>query len=141
MDEWIAPSEAEREEMRRADEAVAQARPGEEGRRHPRVNLAANVTSESEDNFFMGLSENISEGGVFVASFSPPARGEKVKLRLTVEGHGEVVVSGVVRWLRVDGDGQETGCGVEFEALTAEQEAALRDLLASVHREPLLSAF
>ena len=61
----------------------------------------------------MGLSENISSGGVFIASECPPSLGEEVQLVVGPEAR-PIQVNGVVRWLRVDEDGNPTGCGVQF---------------------------
>ena len=103
--------------------------------------IHANVTAESQDNFFSGIAENISQGGVFVSSFSPPPVGEPVRLKLSVDGAGELVISGRVRWLRTEEDGTETGCGVQFEGMPAAQRERLMSLVSTLRREPLLSNF
>jgi len=117
------------------------ARQGAPGRRAPRICIRANVTAESQDNFFSGITENISTGGVFVSSYSPPAVGERVRLKLSVDGSGDLVVTGQVRWLRTTDDGTETGCGVEFDRLEPAQQERLKSLVSTLSREPLLSGF
>ena len=37
-------------------------------RRYPRHDVELEVTMESESNFYMGLTENLSEGGIFIAT-------------------------------------------------------------------------
>ena len=37
-----------------------------------RIKLEAKVTLRSQTNFFVGFSENISEGGIFISTESPP---------------------------------------------------------------------
>jgi uncharacterized protein (TIGR02266 family) len=103
--------------------------------------IHANVTAESQDNFFSGIAENISQGGVFVSSFSPPPVGETVRLKLSVDGAGELVISGRVRWLRTEEDGTEIGCGVQFEGMAAAQKDRLMSLVSTLRRTPLLSNF
>lgn len=141
MTKWVPPSLSEREEMMRADEAVRIAREREAKRTAQRISLHARVSATSEDNFFAGMSENISEGGVFVASYSPPAVGETVTLDVEIGSGTRLRVSGVVRWLRYDHDGNETGCGVEFEGLSAEDRRKVARLVQELRREPLLAGF
>ena len=138
MGKWVKPSNREEAEMRQAAEVVEAARQRDEDRRgHTRLALNANVSLESNSNFFAGFTENISEGGVFVSTLSPPSEGETVVLKIKVAGAGEVAVPGVVRWLRTGEDGHYTGCGVQFEHLTEQAKHALDHLVKSLGREPL----
>ena len=91
MDQWTLPSPSERQEMMAAEGTREQARRVEELRSSPRICIHANVTAQSQDNFFSGIAENISEGGVFVSSYSPPQVGERVRLKLSVDGTGELI--------------------------------------------------
>ena len=141
MEQWIAPTPEQNAEIRRAEAAVRTAKERYSGRRLPRVVLHARVTAQSEDNFFSGLTENISEGGVFVSTFSPPGVGESIRLKLAVDGANELAVEGIVRWHRYDDAGDVTGCGVQFSALTAEQAQRVRTLMVAIPREPLLTDF
>jgi uncharacterized protein (TIGR02266 family) len=120
-----------------ADQARADAQSSEEMRAAPRVNLKVNVSLRTEDNFFQGFSENLSEGGVFIATMAPPAVGTEVNLNLGVGDDEQVSVSGAVRWLRVNGDGEVTGCGVQFTDLTTQGERAINLLLAQSEKDPL----
>lgn len=139
MSKWIRPTREELEEMRRADEAVARAQAElDDQRRSLRLGLHANVTAESETNFFTGFTENISEGGVFISTFSPPPIGEEIALRLTIRGESELIVQGCVRWHRCDEQGQPVGCGVQFIDLQPRQVAVLGAMLRQAAREPLL---
>jgi len=107
-------------------------------RRQKRVTLHAAVSVRSETNFFMGFSENISEGGVFVATLSPPPRGSRIDLAVTVNEGDVMMVTGEVAWIREDGQGHATGCGVRFLDVTPKQSAALRQLVTRADQEPLL---
>jgi len=138
-EKWTAPSADEAEEIRAADQAQQQAdaRSVEEMRAAYRFNLQVDVSLRSEDNFFQGFSENISEGGVFIATLAPPATGTVVNLTLTVGDDESVGVQGVVRWIRVNSDGDATGCGVQFTNLSTQAERAISLLLAQSEKDPL----
>ena len=142
MSKWVRPSADEVDEMRRAEEVQSAARAREaETRRHVRLAMHANVTMQSETNFVAGLSENISEGGIFVSTFSPPNIGERVALKITVDGGGSVMVEGVVRWLRHDDTGGFSGCGIQFMDLSPQASKAIDGLVTRLPREPLLGDF
>jgi uncharacterized protein (TIGR02266 family) len=142
MSKWVAPTPEEQAEMRAAVAAEQRALDEEEENRRKSLRLAlhANVTMRSETNFFSAMTENISDGGVFVATLSPPDIGEKVKLQISVEGEGGIVVSGIVRWLRTSEDGY-SGCGIQFENLSPEGKKAVDTLVESIQRDPLLADF
>ena len=78
MSDWVQPTLEEQEEMRKAEEAEREQRErlAQERRTSMRMKLHAKVTLASESNFFMGLTENVSEGGIFVSTLSPPEMGE-----------------------------------------------------------------
>lgn len=135
-DKWTSPSEHEIREMREADQAVEQDKQLD-GRRYPRLKLHARITLKSDTNFFMGFSENISQGGVFVSTMSPPEVGEFIELVLKVGDAEPIQVRGVVRWVRLDPDGTTSGCGVQFVDLTEQTERELKRLVDRLKREPL----
>ncbi len=85
----------------------------------------------------MGLSENISSGGVFIASECPPSLGEEVQLVVGPEAR-PIQVNGVVRWLRVDEDGNPTGCGVQFIRLDDARKTTIAAFLRDAPNDPLL---
>ncbi len=94
--------------------------PGKEHlRAHQRIELGVEVSISSENNFYAGITDNISEGGVFVATYTPPPKGSEIELNLSLPGSPPFLVKGIVRWIRdVDeanvGDGTPAGCGVQF---------------------------
>ena len=136
---WTAPSADEAEEMRLAEAAQerADARSSEDMRAAPRVNLRVDVSLSTEDNFFQGFSENLSEGGVFISTLAPPAIATEVNLSLSVGDDEHVDVRGVVRWIRVDENGEATGCGVQFTDLSTQGERAISLLVAQSEKDPL----
>ncbi|HXU70300.1 MAG TPA: TIGR02266 family protein [Polyangia bacterium] len=88
----------------------------DEQRLAPRVPLQVEVTLESEHNFFSGVADNISEGGLFVATTNPPEVGSEVGFELVLGGE-RFLVMGVVRWVRDEraaSSGAPAGCGVKW---------------------------
>ena len=89
---------------------------GEEQRQAPRVPLVVEVTLESEHNFFAGVANNVSEGGIFVAMNHPPAVGSEVGFELLLGGE-RFLVMGVVCWVRDERAASQdapAGCGVKW---------------------------
>jgi uncharacterized protein (TIGR02266 family) len=70
-------------------------------RAHQRVGIQVEVTLESEHNFYTGLSSNVSEGGLFVATHTPPPIGTRLTVRFVLAGSAEPIDAvGEVRWVR-----------------------------------------
>lgn len=106
-------------------------------RRHtPRTRLAVDVSLYSETHFFAGLSEDIGEGGLFVATHASVPRGSHVDLVFTLPTSHEVRVRGIVRWTRGVDCETSPGIGIQFEALSSHDAAAVRAFLR--HRPPLV---
>lgn len=91
----------------------------EEERTHPRVHIEVDVTARSDDTFWVGVTENISEGGLFVATSCPWPEETICQLTLALDDGGPAVsVNGRVTWIREDrGDGLTPGMGVSFVEL------------------------
>jgi uncharacterized protein (TIGR02266 family) len=90
-----------------------------EHRRAERVPLEVEVTLESDHNFFTGVTSNISDGGIFVATPHPPPVGSEVGFELLLGGE-RFLIMGTVCWLRDEraaSPGAPAGCGVRFGAL------------------------
>jgi uncharacterized protein (TIGR02266 family) len=101
-----------------------------------REKLEANVGATTESNFFVGFSGEISEGGVFIATYATFPLGTPVEVLVTLPGGYESTFPGTVRFVRDPMDMEsEPGVGVRFEKLTAEQ----RDLvLRFIRKRPPL---
>jgi uncharacterized protein (TIGR02266 family) len=111
--------------------------PRQDLRASQRFLLEALVTFESETNFFAGFSENIAEGGIFVATSEPPEVGARVRVRVCVNEQS-VVAIGDVRWHRTGDDGSATGCGVRFLALDDRSRDLLQGMVSRAGQAPLL---
>lgn len=107
-------------------------------RRYSRYAVELEVSMSSDHNFYAGFAENLSEGGVFVATHSLKAVGSVVELSIHLPGaDAPVRMRGEVRWVREYRDGSEVppGIGIRFLELGAEAVQAIGAFLS--HREPL----
>lgn len=94
----------------------------------PREQLEANVGATTESNFYVGFSGDISEGGVFVATYNTLPLGAPVDVLVTLPGGYEKTLPGSVKFVRdpMDMD-SEPGIGVGFDKVEGEaRELILR---------------
>ncbi|HEX7479073.1 MAG TPA: TIGR02266 family protein [Polyangiales bacterium] len=100
-------------------EASALAAPAQ--RRAPRVDLNVEIGIDDYTNFYVGFTENVSEGGLFLATYQLRPVGTEVALTFVLPDEHAVSVQGVVRWVRDlrDGASADTppGLGIEFVRL------------------------
>jgi uncharacterized protein (TIGR02266 family) len=109
-----------------------------ERRASPRRTLVTGVGFASDSNFYMGFSEDISEGGLFVATVMLQPLGARIELTFTLPNDEEVTVTGVVRWVRDPrNDSQDCapGMGIQFESLPANALESIREFVDL--REPI----
>ena len=101
-----------------------------------RFDLEVKVDLESDHNFYTGLTQNISAGGVFIATHHIRRIGDRITLKFTLPGSEKTIdVETEVRWIRentalhkVEGD---VGMGVRFINLSPEASAAINGFLES----------
>jgi uncharacterized protein (TIGR02266 family) len=101
-------------------------------RAHERAPMRIDVTVEGDHNFFNGFSENISEGGLFVATHSLKETGSAISLEFSLPGRAEPVrCRGEVRWVRIYSESSDSppGMGVKFLDLTDEDAAFIHDFV------------
>lgn len=117
----------------------------EDRRRDARYALSLAITMKGDNNFYAGLSEDISEGGVFIATFHLLRIGTPVVLSFTLPNADEpLTASGTVQWVRgpdataacenIFGAGRELpgvmpGIGVRFHDLDATTRRTIRDFM------------
>ena len=116
---WISPSES----CPRLDSGVRQ-----------RVAIEVTASQESESHFFVDLTGNLSQGGLFVATWRRLPVGTAVDLAISLP-HGALSLRGRVRWVRDLAEGVVPGLGVVFEGLSDEQLARIEEFCAQ--RAPL----
>lgn len=112
---------------------------GSDKRRHLRVKLVVEVGVGTQNKFWNGLTENISEGGLFVVTESPFEVGDEITVNLELKGRkGAQAVQCVVCWLREFPDGGLLpGMGLRFTDLSPEQAAAIKKYIETQDLEVL----
>lgn len=116
--------------------------PAGDRRLHARYELKLAITMQGENNFYTGLSENISEGGVFIATTHLLPIGTPVVLSFTLPtSDTPLSLFGTVQWVRgpdatakshqIFGLGREVygampGIGVQFHGVDLEPLRAIR---------------
>jgi uncharacterized protein (TIGR02266 family) len=107
-------------------------------RAHVRHDVELDVSLESESNFYMGLTENLSEGGLFIATHLVKPLGTQIDVSFKLPQMAEPIKAmGVVRWVREYSETSDSmpGMGVRFERIGPEQVEQIRQFLAA--RAPL----
>jgi uncharacterized protein (TIGR02266 family) len=115
---------------------------GEARRVHSRqdveLEVSLEVSLESESNFYLGLTENLSEGGLFIATHLVRPLGTEIEVSFKLPHVAEPTKAiGIVRWTREYSETSDTspGMGVRFERISPEQVEQIREFLAA--RAPL----
>jgi uncharacterized protein (TIGR02266 family) len=107
-------------------------------RRFERLGAELEVSLSSDSNFYVGFTENLSEGGLFVATYFTRPLGSKVEITVRIPGRAAaLVLRGTVRWVRdysPTSDGYP-GMGIQFDSLSASDQADVAAFLAT--RDPL----
>ena len=101
-----------------------------------RFDLEVTVDLESDHNFYTGLTQNISSGGVFIATHHLRKIGDRITLKFTLPGSAkQLAVETEVRWIRENSAllraENGTGMGVRFINLSAEASAAINAFIQS----------
>lgn len=107
-----------------------------EFRRFP---LKVEVSYASDHNFYTGFMENLSSGGLFVATHTPGNIGDVIELNFTVPGlQGICTAVCKVRWIREYNPlnpESVPGMGLQFYQLDGEARSAIEVFIK--HREPI----
>ena len=107
-------------------------------REHERFSVDPQVNVQSEHNLYAGLAENLSAGGLFIATHQMQKVGSKVELNLRMpDSDVAFQIFGEVRWVRVFNEQSDTspGLGIRFLELPPGAAAAISRFLGQ--REPL----
>jgi uncharacterized protein (TIGR02266 family) len=129
--QMAAQQAAQQETTRRSDPA--------DKRSTARIAVAVDVSYQTEHNFFMGLTENLSEGGLFIATYDSLPLGTELDLTLNLPENEPILAHCEVRWVREHTPFTQDvapGLGVQFLNLTESHKVAIRSFLAQ--RDPIL---
>jgi uncharacterized protein (TIGR02266 family) len=107
---------------------------GAERRAAPRLELQLEVGLSSDSNFYTGLTQDISTGGLFVATHQLHRVGQHVTVHLTLPGAPQAVtVDCEVRWIRevsaLNGSDATTGMGLKFLSISPQARLAISSFL------------
>ena len=88
---------------------------------------------QTESNFYTGLTQDLSGGGIFVATNQIRPMGELIKVFLTLPGQRETYeILTEVRWVRdttFSRSVDDPGMGLRFLQMTAGAKKAVADFL------------
>lgn len=114
-----------------------QSRP-EEQRAHPRLAVEVEVSMHTQHNFYTGLTENLSEGGLFVATYENIPIGTSISVTVRLPNQNAIKAEGTVRWVREHSDFTEDvspGIGVQFTDLQPDDRRVIESFIKT--RAPL----
>jgi len=105
---------------------------GHERRADVRIALEVEVSLSSESHFFVGLSGDLSSGGLFVLTWRKLAVGTPIFVAVELPD-GRLLADGEVRWVRDEADAP--GLGIAFTGVSEEDRHRIE--LFCGHRAPL----
>ena len=93
-----------------------------------RLSVKLTATRASDSVSYLGLTENLSEGGAFIATHAPGGIGSSVDLIIGLPQQKILRVRGRVCWCRSasSDSGTAPGVGIRFERLSAEDADRIR---------------
>lgn len=112
--------------------------PDSDGRRaHTRYSVDLDVHFGSDHNFYAGFVENLSAGGIFVATHNLRPVGERFEININLPDGRPIRGVGEVRWVREYSERSNVppGMGIRFLELEAGADLAIGDFLRE--RDPL----
>ncbi len=99
----------------------------------PSVPAEVLLDHASDSNLWLGFSQDIAEGGVFLATYASHALGTPIDLVVRIHDGEPLTVSGVVHWVRPHTHGSDEvapGVGVRFTNLQPAHARALEAFAA-----------
>jgi uncharacterized protein (TIGR02266 family) len=86
----------------------------------PALEVSLMVDLDSESNFYVGFAEDLSDGGIFVATHVPRKIGSRVDLAISLPNEKPMRANGTVKWVREYSDAIEgvPGMGIQFDRLS-----------------------
>lgn len=128
----------ERQQKGEAEPRPSQPLPDDPRRKSLRLTIETDVGFQTESNFYTGLTQDISEGGLFLATYELQPIGTKMAVSFSLPDGHFVSCVGVVRWIREYNEMTpdiHPGIGLQFTELQAEDKQAVEGFL---HRRPAL---
>jgi uncharacterized protein (TIGR02266 family) len=109
-------------------------------RRHQRypIEIPVDWKADDSDDVFISCTEDLSAGGAFVRTLSPPPIGTPVALVLAPSSGKVLTISGKVSWTRQESGGE--GMGVRFEQATSDTAKTLREALRKMDENAVVAS-
>jgi uncharacterized protein (TIGR02266 family) len=88
--------------------------------RATRLDVSLMVSVDSDSNFYVGFTENLSDGGVFVATHAPRPIGCSVNLAVALPNQMPIHAKGTVAWVREYSEANDAapGMGIRFDQIS-----------------------
>ena len=100
--------------------------------------MEADLGLLSDSNFYTGLSQDISAGGLFVATYNLMDVGTVVQLEFDLsDGRPPIEVQGEVRWIREHNEYSDAGPGMGLRFVDLAPEAHARIVAFVSQRDTL----
>ena len=111
-------------------------------RRHPRVPARLEVRYARRNTFFADYTQNISQGGLFVATESPLEVGSVFQFDMHIPGVDDPLsLRGEVRWNSQPGEDEdipvEAGMGISFIFENDDERQMVDDFVEQLMRDSL----
>jgi len=105
----------------------------DERRTGPRFQVEVEVGLQTDNNFYTGLTQDLSGGGIFVATHQIRQVGDRIKVMLTLPGQTETFeILTEVRWIRgtsLSRSVDDPGMGLRFLQMSPRAKRAVNDFL------------
>lgn len=95
-----------------------------ERRTAPRAPLEVHIDLHTDSQFFAGFSRDLSDGGLFVATYAPAPVGTEIEVAFEL-AQRRIRTVGKVVWVREESDDAVPGMGLAFKSLGPEDLAAI----------------
>jgi uncharacterized protein (TIGR02266 family) len=106
--------------------------PGEDRRLHHRADMILKVDYQNIEEFIADFSENVSQGGLFIATDQAFTRGTELDFEVSFPGLLDpLLMKGVVKWCRsTPNEEGAAGIGVQFLPEQSPGRSTLRNILS-----------
>lgn len=107
-------------------------------RKTPRTSTVIRINYHTVDSFFRDFADNISAGGMFIATPKPLKPGTQLSLEfLLPECDYPIQVKAKVVWNRsVPSEGRQRGMGVQFESFSPSAKDKINTIVKQLRSVP-----
>ncbi|ABF90757.1 conserved hypothetical protein [Myxococcus xanthus DK 1622] len=102
-----------------------------ENRKSTRIPTQLRCWCEGDNVTLYARISNLSEGGLFLRTSTPLARGARTVVKLSPAGHQDIQAQATVVWLReAEERALPAGMGLRFESLDSDTLGRLRQMIS-----------